>query len=114
MWIKTPTEKEAVVIRPVAPRSYQLQTKTGVQRRNRRHLNVRRSGVPAAKQPADKMSTILPPEVGRPTHSGENGNIPADSLPSPEPTSPCAVSHDKQTVTTRSGRIIKKPDILDL
>ncbi|KAK7106504.1 hypothetical protein V1264_017754 [Littorina saxatilis] len=114
VWLKTPTEKEAVILRPVAPRSYELQTKTGIQRRNRRHLNRRLSDAPTPKQSPDKASTTIPTDAGRPGHRGEDGGFPDPSSEQRETDSPSEGLPKERPVTTRSGRVVKRPNILDL
>ena len=59
VWVKTPTTKEAVVIENASPRSVIIQTKEGIQRRNRSQL-CRRSENQKSSPPATlKVTSTL-------------------------------------------------------
>ena len=118
VWIKEPVEVEAGVVRPIGPRSYAVITPPRLLRRNRRHLNRRRSTPPFHPRfnPAvlstlpgpveDNFHMDLPPAPVKPQATTTQC---ASLLP---PTPSAATSHPEQT--TRSGRVVKAPQKLDL
>ena len=119
VWIKEPVEVEAEVVRPIGPRSYAVRTPSGLLRRNRRHLNRRRSTPPSHPRFNPAVPSTLPGPVE------DNFQMDLDPAPvkpqattkqsaSPLPPTPsAATSHPEQT-TTRSGRVVKAPQKLDL
>ena len=118
IWIKEPVEVEAEVVRPTGPRSYAVRTPSGLLRRNRRHLNRRRSTTPSHPRFNPAVPSRLPGPVE------DNFQMDLDPAPvkpqattaqsaSPLPPTPSATtSHPEQT--TRSGRVVKAPQKLDL
>ena len=118
VWIKEPVEVEAEVARPVGPRSYAVRTPSGLLIRNRTHLNRRRSTPPSHPRFNPAVPSTLPGPV--------EDNFQMDLDPSPvkpqatttqcasllPPTPSAATSHPEQT--TRSGRVVKAPQKLDL
>ena len=119
VWMKEPVEVEAGVVRPIGPRSYAVGTLPGLLRRNRRHLNRRRSTTPSHPRFNPAVPSTLPGPVE------DNFQMDLDPAPvkpqatttqsaSPLPPTPnAAKSHPEQT-TTRSGRVGKAPPKLDL
>lgn len=112
VWVKEPREQPGEVVRPVGPRSYIVNTPSGRRRRNRRHLNRRRSitstpgavnpGVPSTLPSPDKNSEmeVHPEAVQQPAATAQSALPP--------------VREEKTTVKTRYGRTIKPPKRLDL
>lgn len=105
VWIK-PQEVPGTIIRPLGNRSYEVETPTGKQRRNRRHFAIRSPHMPTTGT-KDFITSTLPhedTEVCNPEPT-EMDTGPATQEPAPP-------AH-RQTVT-RSGRVVKPPNRLDL
>ena len=126
VWVKTPQTVEAeVVTNPSpSPRSCQVQTNTGTRtRRNRHHLSRKDQTVP----PATKDQTVPPATKGalRTKSTLPRPQEPADNYPAPEPEmsdeypgqQPADVSPStppEGPLRTRSGRLAKPREILDI
>ena len=109
VWMKTPKYEEAVTI----PRSIDIQTKSGfITRRNRHHLRGRMERSDPKMQIIPKETNL--PSLGKAKIETENvlpetENVMPETenvLPEPEDNRP--------VVITRSGRLVKPREILDL
>ena len=106
VWLKTPRNEEAVV---VPKRSVDIQTSSGFNtRRNRSHLRVRDSSkvVPVPSLPKD---TNHLPSLGKPDNSVE-----PESLPDIDFSEKTQVNSEPMVKTTRSGRVVKPRDVLNM
>ncbi|XP_041352736.1 uncharacterized protein K02A2.6-like [Gigantopelta aegis] len=119
VWIKETNEMKGEVVKPIGPRSYAVRTSTGLRRRNRRHLNRRSSSPPPHQLINPAVSSTLP-------NPAEN-NISMDIDPVPvmseetmtESASASSSSSDvtntqPKGIITRSSRVVKVPQKLDL
>lgn len=120
VWVKEPKESEAVVVKPLSPRSYEVQTPGGRLRRNRRHLN-RRSG---ETTPPKKINLAVPSTLPTPAETP----LRLDLAPVPvsvqlpqnakqgisQPSERESAPKTETFLTTRSGRISKPPVRMDL
>ena len=117
VWIKTPKELQRGEVKEnLGNRSCNVQTNTGIKRRNRRHIR-RRTGEPNARDPAPRHSEIVPsPREVRPTMTISE-DLPQIEVHTPEPVADAEIPEpvvDEQAARTRSGRIVRPPVKLDL
>ena len=121
VWVKTPTIKEAVVVKNATPRSIVVQTEQGSQRRNRTQLR-RRSWNQKRTQPATPRATAILPEQNLEIRVERSNKElaedttttqlrqPADRADNP----PLERNGQKTVYTTKSGRKVNAPQRLDL
>ena len=120
VWIKTPKElQRGEVIEKFgnSQRSYNVQTNTGVKRRNRRDIR-RRTGEANARDPAPQHSEMIQkPREDRSTIAITE-DLPQDVSETPEAVADADVEErivvDTPPARTRSGRIVRPPTRLDL
>ena len=98
-------QRNATVLSQVAPRSYTVQTPTGRVRRNRRDLILLPETTPTVNPPTGNSPTVNSPLDVDINVSPENST--------PSPTTPESPTVPRATVT-RSGRISRPPDRLNL
>ena len=84
------------------PRSYQVKTSSGIFRRNRRHLLKVEEPEEISEESDDVAVEKLPQRDQLPLNDKQDCTIAND------------VEHGKQLTYTRSGRLVKKPDMLNL
>ena len=121
VWVKTPTTKEAVVVKNATPRPVVVQTEQGSQRKNRTQLR-RRSWNQKAKQPATPRATAILPKQNLDTRVERSNEELADDTttaqlcqPADRPDNPPLERNGQKTVyTTKSGRKVNTPQRLDL
>ena len=99
VWIKTPKTTEAVV-----SRSIPVTTSSGHNsRRNRSQLKLRQAS-----------ATIHPPSVPKDSCTIHPHQEQMPLIPEPEPSSTEIVTEKETAQTTRSGRVVKPPRVMDL
>ena len=114
--MKTPTTKEAVVVKNAAPGSVVVQTEQGSQRRNRTQLR-RRSQNQKATYPATPRATAILPKQNLETGVERSNEEPAEDKtttqlrqPADRPDNQPLERNDQKTVyTTKSGRKVNAP-----
>jgi hypothetical protein len=114
VWVKEPKESKAEIVKAVGPRSYEVQTPVGKLRRNRRHLNRRRSEPTEPQKINPAVPSTLPDPADRRRSLDLDQHEPEPSQQQAQPPSPQASQDSKTSVVTRSGRVVKPPDRLDL
>ena len=115
VWMKTPTTKEAVVVKNATPRSVVVQTEQSFQRRNRTQRR-RRSWNQKATQPATPRATAILPKQNLETRvERSNEELAQDTTttqlhqPADRPDNPPLERNAQKTVyTTKSGRKVLK------
>jgi hypothetical protein len=95
-------KKGIVVEETNYPRSYQVKTSSGIFRRNRRHLLKVEEPEEISEESDDVAVEKLPQRDQFPLNDKQDCTIAND------------VEHGKQLTYTRSGRLVKKPDRLNL
>ena len=120
VWVKTPTTKEAVVVKNATPRSVVVQTEQGPQRRNSTQLR-RRSWNQKTTQPATPKATAILPKQNLETCVEISNEEPAEERVTPQlhqpeekPDNTPLELNSQKTVYTKSGRKVKTPQRLDL
>ncbi|KAL8585134.1 hypothetical protein ACOMHN_013150 [Nucella lapillus] len=118
VWIKAPKDSEAVVVKPVSPRSIEVDTSNGRRKQNRRHLNQRRS----SWMPTPRVNPAIPATLP----SGAENRILLDFNPELDvlqqpvtadksaPLPLVKTQNNPTVVITRSGRVVKPPEKMDL
>lgn len=117
VWIKTPTNAEAVAVSQPSPpssqynRSYSVQTKRGIQRRNRVHLRYRNNSQQLGNTYLPKATSTLPEQPYQQQENCRTSEVQADvdfQTVNQEAQS-CASIQSTPTVVTKSGRRVRLP-----
>jgi hypothetical protein len=122
VWL--PDKKErGRVISETQPRSYTVETPTRMLRRNRRHLNLlpidQSSQQPFISEGADQGLPFTEPEIDKPisttiTSDVSSGSSFAATTQSESSNVEQSPSSAQDKITTRSGRVVRPPEKLDL
>ena len=103
VWI-TANKAEGTVVRKQATRSYTVQTRDGVLRRNRRHLQL----LPSLPETGEENSSTATGDPTNTAHEDSEQNPSPDGVKHPDPPTPPTANSD--LTQTRSGRVSKPPE----
>ena len=103
VWILA-NKAEGTGVRKQATRSYTVQTRDGVLRRNRRHLQL----LPSLPETGEENSSTATRDPTNTAHEDSEQNPSPDGVEHPDPPTPPTANSD--LTQTRSGRVSKPPE----